>query len=81
MNLDPIVLLAYMSVAVNLLTLIAALVAYAMFRVRRQRQRSRARTAPRAAATAFEPAFLRPYRPAPDSGLTPFAALEAPAQA
>lgn len=30
MDLDPIVLLAYMSVAVNLLTLVAAVVAYTL---------------------------------------------------
>ncbi len=80
MDLDPIVLLAYMSVAVNLLTLVAAVVAYTLFRVRRQRQCSRPKAASRPVA-AFEPAFLRPYRPGADRSLTPFAALGAPAQA
>ena len=50
MDLDPIVLLAYMSVAVNLLTLVAAVVAYTLFRVRRQRQRSRPKAASRPVA-------------------------------
>jgi hypothetical protein len=80
MDLDPIVLLAYMSVAINLITLMAAAVAYALFRVRRQRQRSRPKAEHRPAAT-FEPAFLRPYRPDDASGSTPFAALQASAQA
>ncbi len=80
MELDPIVVLAYMSVAVNLLTLVAAVVAYTLFRLRRQRQRSRPQAAGRPVA-AFEPVFLRPYRPGAHGGLTPFAALHAPAQA
>lgn len=78
MELDPIVLLAYMSVAINLLTLAAAVVAYSVFRARRERQR--ARRAQQVAATLaapepFAPVFLRPYLPR--AGGSPFAAWAA----
>jgi hypothetical protein len=80
MELDPIVLLAYMSVAVNLLTLMAATVAYAVFRARRARRQARsnppvANAAVARAAEPFVPAFLSPYQPgAGQAAATPFAA-------
>jgi hypothetical protein len=83
MDLDPIVLLAYMSVAINLLTLAAAVVAYSIFRARRERQRARRAKAGTAATAAtpepFVPVFLRPYLPSASG--TPFAALAAPGPA
>lgn len=84
MELDPIVLLAYMSVAINLLTLAAAVVAYSIFRARRERQRARRAQGPATAATTatpepFVPVFLRPYLPSASG--TPFAALVAPGPA
>jgi len=81
MELDPIVLLAYMSVAINLLTLAAAVVAYSIFRARRERQRARRAQGAATAATPepFVPVFLRPYLPS--ASATPFAALVAPGPA
>jgi len=81
MELDPIVLLAYMSVAINLLTLAAAVVAYSIFRARRERQRARRAQGAAAASTPepFVPVFLRPYLPSASG--TPFAALAAPGSA
>jgi hypothetical protein len=65
MELDPIVLLAYVSVAVNILTLVAAAIAYAIFRIRRRRRAAPAAGSAGAALPAppFEPVFLKPYRP------------------
>lgn len=80
MELDPIVLLAYMSVAVNLLTLMAATVAYAVFRARRARRQARANPPVANAAVTrppepFVPAFLSPYQPGSGrAAAAPFAA-------
>lgn len=82
MALDPIVLLAYVSVAINLITLLAAGITYTIFRARRARQhRGRpdgAVATDGADAEPFEPVFLRPVRPGPGQaspfGGTPFAA-------
>lgn len=65
MELDPIVLLAYVSVSLNILTLLAAVVVYAVFRTRKHRQRRTdgdARGAPSPDAP-IEPVFLRPHLP------------------
>ena len=61
MELDPVVLLAYASVATNIITLIAAVVAYAVFRMRR-RQRRTPGASDAGSPVSFEPVFLRPYR-------------------
>ena len=39
MNIDPIVLLAYVSVSINVITMIAACIAYAIFHVRKHRRK------------------------------------------
>lgn len=62
MELDPVVLLAYASVATNIITLIAAVVAYAVFRMRRRRRRT-PEASEEGLSASFEPVFLRPYRP------------------
>jgi hypothetical protein len=66
MELDPIVLLAYVSVAVNIITITAAAVAYLVFSIRRRRRRA-PRAGPAASLAAAEPVFLRPYRPRRDT--------------
>lgn len=65
MELDPIVLLAYVSVSLNILTLLAAVVVYAVFRTRKHRQRRQGGGVTTAAPpdTPLEPVFLRPHRP------------------
>lgn len=69
MELDPVVLLAYVSVAVNILTVVAATVAYLIFRIRRRR-RKRPMTGDSATPATFEPVFLRLYQPAEGSVAT-----------
>lgn len=63
MELDPIVLLAYVSVAVNILTVIVATVAYLIFRIRKRR-RSQPMANGAIVSEKLEPVFLRPYYPA-----------------
>jgi hypothetical protein len=71
MDLDPIVVLAYVGVALNALTLVAAAVVYAVFRIRRRR---RAAPQSRSVAGALpempdEPIFVKPYHPRPRNAL------------
>lgn len=67
MELDPIVLLAYISVSINIITLIAAVAAYAIFRVRKRRRQVMPRDSQDSSAD-FEPVFLKPYQPAASGG-------------
>lgn len=62
MDLDPIVLLAYISVAVNVITIAAATVMYFVFWLRRRRQRVRKNIKP-PAFEKREAVFLKPYIP------------------
>lgn len=62
MELDPIVLLAYVSVAINIITIIAAVVAYVVFKIRK-RNRRQAEGGDAPPAGPVEPVFIRPYRP------------------
>lgn len=73
MELDPIVLLAYVSVAVNIITVVVAAVAYSVFHVRRRRRK---RSPPATAADtpqgdSFEPVFLKPWQPGAPSAHEP----------
>jgi len=63
MELDPIVLFAYVSVAINIITIIAAAVAYAIFWIRKHRHRRPGGDGLNVSGQ-FEPVFLRPYEPA-----------------
>lgn len=67
MELDPIVLLAYISVSINIITLIAAVAAYAIFRVRKRRCQTIAHDSQDSSAD-FEPVFLKSYQPATSDG-------------
>jgi hypothetical protein len=62
MEIDPIVLMAYVSVSINIITMIAACTAYAMFHVRRRRRRRQPEPAARSAQGPVAPLFLRPCR-------------------
>lgn len=61
MNIDPIVLLAYVSVAINVITMIAACVAYAIFHVRKGRRKKTGSAVLERSAAPVTPVFLRPY--------------------
>ena len=61
MNIDPIVLLAYVSVSINVITMIAACIAYAIFHVRRSRRKRTGSAATGRPEGPVTPVFLRPY--------------------
>ena len=61
MNIDPIVLLAYVSVSINVITMIAACIAYAIFHVRKHRRKKTGSAIPDQPAGPLAPVFLRPY--------------------
>lgn len=61
MEIDPIVLLAYVSVAVNIITMLAACIAYAIFHVRKRRRGKRVSAAPSQSDAALKPLFLQRY--------------------
>jgi uncharacterized SAM-binding protein YcdF (DUF218 family) len=61
MEIDPIVLMAYVSVSINIITMIAACIAYAVFHVRKRRRRKPGSAAPGASDAAVTPVFLRRY--------------------
>jgi hypothetical protein len=61
MDIDPIVLLAYISVSINIITMIAACIAYAIFHVRKRRRKAAAGATPGPAGAAVTPIFLRRY--------------------
>lgn len=63
MELDPIVLLAYASVAINIITVIAAVVAYVIFKIRKQRRRKLLSDESSRHEQELAPVFLRPYQP------------------
>jgi hypothetical protein len=70
MEIDPIVLLAYVSVAINIITMVAAAIAYAIFHVGKRRRQRVALPARKAPAEPFSPIFLRPYPLAAAWGLS-----------
>lgn len=76
MELDPVVLLAYVSVAVNIITIIAAAVAYVIFWIRKHRNR-KPEGRDQSANGQFEPVFLRPYQPPTFASGSPVAEPEA----
>ncbi len=59
MDIDPIVLMAYVSVAINIITMIAACLAYAIFHVRKRRRRRGPSIAAGAAEGPVVPVFLQ----------------------
>jgi len=59
MNIDPIVLLAYVSIALNIITMVAACIAYAIFHVRKRRRKRDVHAAPGRADGPAAPVFLR----------------------
>jgi hypothetical protein len=61
MDIDPIVLLAYVSVAINIITMIAAFIAYAIFHIRKRRRKNDVGAAPRRSDGPVTPVFLRRY--------------------
>lgn len=61
MAIDPIVLLAYVSVAINIITMLAACIAYAIFHVRKRRLGKRVGAAPSQSDAALTPLFLQRY--------------------
>ncbi len=61
MNIDPIVLLAYVSVAVNVITMIAACIAYAIFHVRKSRRKKTGSAVLDRPQGPVTPVFLRRY--------------------
>ncbi len=61
MEIDPIVLLAYVSVAINIITMLAACIAYAIFHVRKRRRGKGASAAPSRSDAALAPLFLQRY--------------------
>lgn len=60
MDLDPIVLLAYVSVAINVITMIAACAAYGMFHVRKRRRRREPQALHTPSGRPGTAVFLRP---------------------
>jgi hypothetical protein len=87
MDIDPIVLLAYVSVAINIITMLAACMAYAIFHVRKRRRGKRVGAAPSQPAAALAPLFLQRYpmvvatAPAPPSAAIPVASEQTPSAA
>lgn len=61
MDIDPIVLLAYVSVSINVITMIAACVSYAIFHVRKHRRKRSGGAAPDPSGAPDKPIFLRRY--------------------
>jgi hypothetical protein len=61
MDIDPIVLLAYVSVSINIITMIAACIAYAIFHIRKRRRKSHGSTVTSLADGRVTPVFLRRY--------------------
>ncbi|MEQ1805690.1 MAG: hypothetical protein ABL900_09960 [Burkholderiaceae bacterium] len=61
MDIDPIVLLAYISVSINIITMIAACIAYAIFHIRKRRRKRIVNTASSRPGAALTPIFLRRY--------------------
>lgn len=59
MEIDPIVLLAYVSVALNIITMLAACMAYAIFHVRKRRRGRGVGAAPNQSESASTPLFLQ----------------------
>lgn len=67
MELDPYVLLAYLSISINLITLVAAAAAYAAFRIRKRRGKA-TMVDDLPASGSFNPVFLKSYRPVASFG-------------
>lgn len=61
MDIDPIVLMAYISVSINVITMIAACIAYAIFHIRKRRRKKVGTAAPNPADGPVTPVFLRRY--------------------
>ena len=89
MNIDPIVLLAYVSVSINVITMIAACIAYAIFHVRKHRRKKTGSAVLDRPAGPLAPVFLRPYsmasafavRPAEEAMTTAMTETHSPALA
>ena len=89
MNIDPIVLLAYVSVSINVITMIAACIAYAIFHVRKHRRKKTGSAILDQPAGLLTPVFLRPYsmagafaaRPADEAATTVMMETHTPALA
>ena len=79
MDIDPIVLMAYVSVAINIITMIAACLAYAIFHVRKRRRRGGTSIAAGTPEGPVEPVFLQrcsvPAALAADPGARPLLPL------
>ena len=61
MDIDPIVLMAYISVSINVITMIAACIAYAIFHIRKRRRKKNGSAALKPADGPVAPVFLRRY--------------------
>ncbi len=61
MDIDPIVLLAYVSVSINIITMIAACIAYAIFHLRKRRRKRVVNIASSRPSAPVTPIFLRRY--------------------
>ncbi len=61
MDIDPIVLLAYISVSINIITMIAACIAYAIFHVRKRRRKKAGNSAADRRSAPSTPVLLRRY--------------------
>lgn len=61
MDIDPIVLMAYVSVSINIITMIAACIAYAIFHIRKRRRKKPAGAAADRDPGPVTPVFVRRY--------------------
>ncbi len=59
MDIDPIVLMAYVSVAINIITMLAACMAYAIFHIRKRRHNRQVSAAPGRSDGPLTPVFLQ----------------------
>ena len=59
MDIDPIVLMAYVSVAINIITMMAACIAYAIFHIRKRRRNRHVSAATVRSDGPVTPVFLQ----------------------